>query len=391
MRGSLAVAYARPVRGRCKATRARGALVSTALAWWLVLACASPSAAPRQQGRRPERASGIEARAWPEADALFRQDPRWLGGDAAVSIALDGERVLWLFGDSFIAASAEQPAASRRGARLVRNSVAVQRGRDPSRAQMRFFWGAAADGSPASFFAEQGPCWLWPGHGLYLRGALTLFALRVCPDARAGGLGFRVEGWTASRVHDARLPPDAWRPAALQTPATLELQVGAAVLVRGEHVYAYAVREPGDHAVMLLRWPLADFERGDLLHPEYFGGETRGFGPGPPAAVMERGATELSITPAPRGGYVAVQVRGFGASPIALRFAAQPTGPFGALEDVYAPEEARRESVLIYAARAHPELLGADVVLTYNSNTLDHAALLDDLSLYFPRFVRLSL
>jgi hypothetical protein len=390
MRGSLAFAYARPVLRHCKAMRAGAALVSIALAWWLVLACASPAAAPRQQGR-PERPSGIEAQAWPEADALFRGDPRWLGGDAAVSIALDGERVLWLFGDSFVAAGAEQPAASRRGARLLRNSVAVQRGRDPSRAQLRFFWGTAPDGSPASYFAAHGTCWLWPGHGLYLRGVLTLFALRVCPDASAGGLGFRVDGWTASRVQDARVEPDAWRPVALQTPATFELKVGAAVILHGEHVYAYAVREPGDHAVVLLRWPLADFERGDLMRPEYFGGEARGFGTGPPAVVMERGATELSITAAPRGGYVAVQVRGFGASPIALRFAAQLVGPFGALQDAYAPPEMQRSSLLIYAARAHPELTGADLVLTYNTNTLDQAVLLDDLSLYFPRFVRLSL
>jgi hypothetical protein len=86
-----------------------------------------------------------------------------------------------------------------------------------------------------------------------------------------------------------------------------------------------------------------------------------------------------------------VYSRGFGAAPIVARRAKQLAGPFGPAQDVYLPEEARRSGVLVYAGRAHPELSGADVVLTYATNTLDADALLDDLSLYFPRFVRLTL
>lgn len=49
--------------------------------------------------------------AWPEADKLFRSDPRWLGGDAAYSVDLGHGRVPWLFGDSFIA---DAPGQTRR-------------------------------------------------------------------------------------------------------------------------------------------------------------------------------------------------------------------------------------------------------------------------------------
>src|SRR4051794_33801283 len=71
------------------------------------------------------------------ADALFHQDPRWLGGDGAYSIDLGDDRTLWLFGDSFIATS---PALTRRESTLVRNSVAVMTGRDPHTATMEFAW-----------------------------------------------------------------------------------------------------------------------------------------------------------------------------------------------------------------------------------------------------------
>src|SRR5512138_3482529 len=77
-----------------------------------------------------------------DADALFHQDPRWLGGDGAYSIDLGGARSLWLFGDSFIATS---QALTRRESTMVRNSVAVMTGRDPLTATMEFAW---RDGSP---------------------------------------------------------------------------------------------------------------------------------------------------------------------------------------------------------------------------------------------------
>jgi hypothetical protein len=344
-----------------------------------------PSAAPRK----------VTATPWPEADALFRQDPTWLGGDAAVSVALGPERVLWLFGDSFIAT---QPAAAagapsgRAGARFVHNSIGLQRGSDPSGAQMRFFHGTAPDGAPASFFAEQGDAWVWPGHGLYQDGTLTLFLLRVRADtAQAGGLGFAVVGWTALRIADADAEPDAWQPQPLPTPDTGELRiVGAQVLLEGDFVYVYAVREPGDHAIMLLRWPRDAFTRGDLMQPSYWDGHAFGVA-GPAAAVMAAGAAEFSVSPVPQGGYVQVQSRGFGAAPIALRFAARPSGPWSEQLDAFLPEEAARGGVLIYAGRAHPELRGADLVVTYAVNTLDPARVLEDLGVYFPRFVRIDL
>src|SRR5215510_14128408 len=110
-----------------------------------------------------EQASDMSAygERWNEADALFHQEPRWLGGDAAYTIDLGDGRTLWLFGDSFIATT---PAHVRSEATMVRNSVAVMSGRDPASATMEFAW---RDGSPpSSFFSEDGDHWSWPSGGL---------------------------------------------------------------------------------------------------------------------------------------------------------------------------------------------------------------------------------
>lgn len=362
-----------------------------ALALSFALLAAGPDCGPQAAPvlRVKPRATSIAARAWPEADLLFRRDPGWLGGDAAVTIPLDNERVLWLFGDSFI----PRPEATTRGsAVLVRNSIAVQCGADPSRAELRFYTGQTPDATPASFFPEEQASWFWPGHGLYLERTLTVFLERMRPDPESGGLGFGVSGWTAVRVRNAEAEPDAWQVERLATPQTGQLKlVGAAVVLEGSHVYAYAVREPGDHAVMLMRWGRDAFVRGELLSPEYWSGEPRGWTGGSPAVVIEHGATELSVSRVGRAGYVEVQSRGFGAAPIALRLAPALIGPWSAPLDVYRPPEGKQRGVLLYAARAHPELVGAGLVVTYASNSLEPKRLLEDLSLYFPRFVRVEL
>ena len=59
-----------------------------------------------------------------------------------------------------------------------------------------------------------------------------------------------------------------------------------------------------------------------------------------------------------------------------------------------APHECNPESQLqdafVYAGKAHPELIGADLVATYAANSFDFSELVADPSLYYPRFVRVS-
>src|SRR6478735_7649768 len=63
------------------------------------------------------------ATAWPEADALFRKDANWVGGDDASSVDLGNGRIAWLFADSFIDPAGKN---TRPGAKLVRNSIGIQ-------------------------------------------------------------------------------------------------------------------------------------------------------------------------------------------------------------------------------------------------------------------------
>jgi hypothetical protein len=57
---------------------------------------------------------------------------------------------------------------------------------------------------------------------------------------------------------------------------------------------------------------------------------------------------------------------------------------------MFRPEESDRPGVLVYAGKVHPELRGGALVASYASNSSDFGTLIRDLSLYSPRFVRLT-
>lgn len=100
----------------------------------LVLQGCTPAASPAPTVE-PLLSDVIWAEPWPEADALFRTDLRWLGSDDAYSVDLGAGRTLWLFGDTFISRS---PLNTRRIATMIRNSVGLQTGSNPSTALMEF-------------------------------------------------------------------------------------------------------------------------------------------------------------------------------------------------------------------------------------------------------------
>lgn len=333
--------------------------------------------------------SVLRAEAWTEADRLFHAEPRWLGGDGAYSIDLGNERVLWLFADSFIATSA---ALRRSESRMVHSSVAIQQGRDPTSAGMAFYWRETA-GQPQSFFPESGTVWHWPSHGALVDHRLLIFCMRLV--AASGGLGFDTVGSVAVAIDDPAADPRSWQLQWLALPVNaLDLIYGSAVFVDGDRLYAYSATDAANHDLYLVRWTRSQVLAGDLLSPEWWRPDLGQWTSqqqltGRPLPALRSGQTELSVHAESHvGGWLEVQTEGFGASSISTRRAGVLTGPWLGYAPLFTPPEATRPNVLLYAAKAHPELMGAELVITYASNSTDFAELVNDVTLYFPRFVR---
>jgi hypothetical protein len=332
---------------------------------------------------------------WPEADVLFRSDPRWLGGDGALSIPLGGDRTLWLFGDTFVA---KTPNDVRTESEMVRNTVAVQSGADPTRARIEFAWRTDPDGSPASFFAEQGEHWHWPGHGVRLPngGPLIVFlmVLRATPNE---GLGFASAGWRVARVDDVDGSPSAMRVSTFDPPpSTRDAVVGCAAVIDGDHVVAFAPGDGSAHRGYLVRMRLADLAM-NVAAPEWWTGTTWGRD-ADARPVMDDVGAECSVHfDARHSRWVHVASQGFGASSIVVRFSSALEGPWSAPVHAFTPPESRGEKPFVYAAKAHPELTtgdAEDLVVTYATNSFDFGDLFTahgSQNIYWPRFVRLRL
>jgi hypothetical protein len=273
---------------------------------------------------------------------------------------------------------------------MVRNTLAVQIGADPSTATISFFWCNDDWGGPSSFFAEEGSHWFWPGQAIRLDDVLLVFMTEVAPTS--DGLGFANVGYRVVRVLNPDQDPWQWVYfTADAAPNPWQLVPTAGLADDGDYLVGYAYSEPA-HDLYLVRWPRAAAHDGDLSAPEWWNGTAFVAQPAlasPPPPVAHDIATEFSVSP--RGtGFVLVDSDGFGATEVDVRTAPTRQGPWSRPAHAYRPPEDDRSGVFTYAGKAHPELSGGEMVVTYASNHQDFGTLVADQSLYYPRFVRVT-
>ena len=278
---------------------------------------------------------------------------------------------------------------------MVRNSVAIQSGSNPSTAEIEFFWQADLNADPESFFDTGTNDWYWPGHGIRTDNNLVLFLNRL--RSTDTGLGFKSVGWDSLLIENPDDEPSGWRARKLDTPTNrLGIQVGFASAFRHkEYVYAFGSADPDKtHSIYAVRWPLDAFTKGRLMVPEWWGGAKAGWtvesSELPPVPLLKRGQSEMTIHFDDRSGqFVSVQTVGFGQAQLAMRASSSLSGPWSTLKTIFDPPENSRPNVMIYAGKAHPQLEGADLVLTYTTNTTEFSEHISDSEIYYPHFVRL--
>lgn len=353
-----------------------------------------PGRADASEWLPPVEVPCFEPSPWQEADRLFRGDLHWIGSDVASSVDLGGGRILWLFGDTWIDPSGR---GTRQGAAMIRNSVGVQTGSNPATASIEFFWGTSPDGRPEALFQDGDGESLWFGNGVRVEDRLVLFFSRVV-RAPGIGLGFDQAGWTAVMVENPDDEPSDWKVHWLDTaPNPMGVLVGFAAAFRlGEYVYALGSANPiKSHPIYAVRWSAEEVRRGDLGDPEWWAGQRVGWVPDTSDVqrwpLFENGQSELSIHfDDATQRFIGVQTQGFPAADVTMRAAPALEGPWSGTQLVFRPPEFYRPNVMIYAAKAHPELTGGDLVLTYATNTTRFGEHLTDSLIYYPRFVRLA-
>ena len=326
----------------------------------------------------------IEVQRWEEADKIFRSNSHWLGGDGVTSVDLGHGRVLWLFGDSFIDLSG---SGVRRTSDLVRNSIAIQKGYDPTTAEMQFYWKKKGT-KPEAFFSLAGDNWYWPASGIMIGKRLLIFLIEI--KTARNTFGFEPYGWKAVLIENPQKTPDFWILTYLKSPQKQDLIVGSGnpVLENGFlQVFATDFREM---AVYLVRWTERAAVAGTLVEPQWWAGDNAGWiGPGAtavkPHSIIAKGQMEFSVEYVPQvKNYLQIQTLSIMNPCLAISTAKALTGPWSSPVCYFTPSEQGMLDTLIYAGKSHPMLRGADMVFTYVVNTTREDRLLKDMSIYFP-------
>lgn len=319
---------------------------------------------------------------------FFRNNKSWRGADGAATIDLENGKILWLFSDTFIDTAG---TSKRSNSVMINNSLAIQEGNDLEKSKLSFYWKGEND-KPKSFFELPGKTWFWTGHGIMVNGKLIIFLFEE--KSTTEGLGFETVGWTVAIIDNPNNDPSGWNIKYVKGPETFGVIVGSsAVLKDSMYVYAFGVKEPGTHETYLLRFEKDKLANGDLSGMEWWVDNTwtNTVSEEPKQSILFSGQTEFSVHfNKELGKYMQIQTFGFGESAIGYRLADKLQGPWSDSVIFYSPK-LKHEKEFNYTANAHPELKADGIMITYNINNFDFGQLINDESIYFPKFVTLKI
>ena len=362
------------------------------LAFLLLAASSGRSslAAPVDLRQRTEE----RTRAAPDLDARFTSAKGWLGADGIYSVALPGNRTAWLFSDTWTGVLQD---GKRTQTRMINNSVGVTEGTGPA----HFYYPTDRAGQAASLFLPpDGRGWYWLWAGVPDGERLGLFAARVKKTDGGGAFGFALFGTALGEVANPQDAPTAWRVRWQDMPESWKPRVfwGSSALVRDGFTYVYGYAENGGKGfdfqrhMLLARVPsgkLADFAAWRFYGKGAWHAEPEQAEPLCPGVATEYSVTYLSA----RKRFLLVTHDLFLSPNIVARTAEQPWGPWSDKTLVYTcPEASAQRGVFCYAAKHQPVFSDDQTLaISYAANANDRSTVLNDPSLYVPRFIRVPI
>jgi hypothetical protein len=325
----------------------------------------------------------------------------WLGADAAYSIPLEGGRDLWIFGDTLYG---DERTVVGDDPRMVRNTVGISTCND-GHWKIDYTIRHDANGKLIDFFPSQHKnAWYWALDGAVHGDDLwvTLLCVRNTPKATVWELGFEICGTDLAHVTGLSQNPQDWKvsiaPLVLES---LHANPSASTVIEGDYLYIFTLDENKKRPEILTRIPLSGLDQAakNLQYLDADGKWQPGLDPPKAKAVMEHGASEMTVRYHPelkRWIALLVDPNIFSAK-VLLRTSPTLAGPWTDGDVIYQIPELSKDSpgydpdTYCYAGKEHPEFEGKDeLVFTYVCNTMKPQKLLKELSIYFPKVIRMK-
>lgn len=325
----------------------------------------------------------------------------WLGADAAYSIPLDGGHSVWIFGDTLYG---EKRVVSGGEPQMVRNSIGISTCSN-GKFDVKYVIRHDQDGAMKDFFpARKKDTWYWALDGFRHDNNLwvTLLCIRATPKATADALGFETCGADLAKVSNLAADPQRWKVDVFPLVEDgVKAYPSATTVVDGKYAYLFALYENAARPMVLGRIALNKLSE-PAKNLEYLAADNSwkpGFDPKDAKVVMPHGNTEMTIRyDSVRKQWLAVMTDPqFGSDKIVLRTAKDITGPYTDAMTIYTVPDLQKSdpnydsATFCYAGKEHPEFRGKDTLLiTYACNTMNVPKLATNLSIYFPKAVRVA-
>jgi hypothetical protein len=303
----------------------------------------------------------------------------WTGGDGAYSVPLPDGRIAWLFSDTFLG-PVNEDGSRPGGTPFIHNSIVVQDGTSLTTIV------DDTETKPLDAISPQPPGgYYWMGDATVEGDALKVFVFRFVAAPIPFGFQQVATDLATLSLPDLELVsiehlPFGFMPAAVTGPVTY----GNAIMEHGAYTYVYGVEDL--HVEKYLH--LARAAAGSVAGPwEFWTGTQWSANPLQSARLLNGLSNEPSVS---RAGDRYVLVAQVGARVMAS-VADAPEGPWPPTHEIAITPEAAG-TTFTYNAKAHPEFSTEQTMLvTYNVNTTNGAALYQDVTIYRPRFVSLPL
>jgi hypothetical protein len=311
----------------------------------------------------------------------------WSGGDSTYSVPMSGKRTVWLFSDTFVGPVNEdgtQPLDTG----FVNSSFVVQH---KGHLQRTVTGGTAEELTGLLAPDEDGWYWLGAGHLTDDGSSLDVVFLRF----ERFGDGPWDWGWAANVL--GRFDPRSLKlREVVPLPSESGVNWGSWLRRDGDHTLIYGVEDLGSVKYMRVARVPGD----DLTQPwEYWTGAAWSSLEAASVRIMPGVANEYSVEPFGDGYLLVTQDTTLPFSAEIVGYVScSPTGPFVPIGTLYTTPETGEfgsygnPNIFTYNAHEHPELRnGSELLITYNVNSFDWTELYDDVTIYRPRFVRVTL
>lgn len=312
---------------------------------------------------------------------------QWVGADSTYSVPLKDGSTAWLFSDTLYG-DVTNNKLSPTDSFFLNNTILQQRG-----SSLRTITNGTAD-APTSLVPMRGTAWHWFGDGeLRPNGDLQVGVLRY----DRFGAGPWDWGWDSSQI--ATFDTRSWKLKSLSPlPSAEGIQWASWYYTDDNTLYAYGVEDLGAtkyaHVAKVLGRDLARTQNW-----RYWTGEGWSKNEADSARLLAGVANEYSVTRFHDGYLMVTQDTTEAFSNRVVGYTScSPTGPFVNKVDLFRMQEVGAwgsygdPNIFAYNAHEHPQLRSGDrLVVSYNVNSFDSSKLYDDVSIYRPRFMDVTL